>query len=171
MENFVAIDFETATPKRDSACQVGIIMVKNGVIAHEWSTLIKPPGNKYGWAQTRVHGLSAKDTVKAKTFKEVYPEIKRRIKGHTIVAHNAPFDKSVLKSTMESNGLNYYELELEGKWQCTLKKFKQMGYGTAKLNECCERHEIALDHHEALSDARACAKLYMIEDKQGKLKL
>ena len=169
--NFVAIDFETATGKRDSACQVGIVMVKDGVIAHEWSTLIKPPGNKYGFFQTKVHGLTAKDTEDAPTFKEVYPEIKRRIKGHVIVAHNVAFDKSVLEETMKSNGLNYGELGLRGRWECTLKKFKQLGYKSAKLNECCKIHKIELDHHEALSDARACAKLFLIETPQGKLKL
>lgn len=168
MENFVAIDFETAMGKRNTACQVGIVMVKDGVIAHEWSTLIKPPGNKYGWAQTKVHGLSAKDTKNAPTFKEIYPQIKRRIKGHTIVAHNVAFDKSVLKATMEDNGFDYNELELEGKWQCTLKKFKKI-YSSAKLNECCEKHGIELDHHDALSDARAAAKLYMVESPQQKL--
>jgi DNA polymerase-3 subunit epsilon len=171
MDNFVAIDFETATGKRDSACQVGIVMVKDGVIAHEWSTLIKPPGNKYGWAQTGVHGLKSKDTENAPTFKEVYPDIKRRIKGHTIVAHNAKFDKSVLQKTMESNGLDYKELDLEGKWRCTIEKEKKDGHTKIKLNECCERYDIKLDHHEALSDARACAKVYMVDSKQSKLNL
>jgi DNA polymerase-3 subunit epsilon len=169
--NFVAIDFETATGKRDSACQVGIVMVKNGVIAHEWSTLIKPPGNKYGWIQTGVHGLKPEDTENAPTFKEIYPEIKRRIKGHIIVAHNVAFDKDVLEKTMKANGLNYGELGLRDKWQCTMNKFKKMGYASSKLNECCKIHKIELDHHEALSDARACAKLFLIDTPQGKLNL
>ena len=30
------------------------------------------------------------------------------------------------------------------------------------LNRCCEIHNIELKHHDALSDARACAKLYLI---------
>ena len=169
MGNFVAIDFETATGKRDSACQVGIVMVKDGVIAHEWSTLIKPPGNQYNFWQTKVHGLSAKDTKNAKTFKEVFPEIQRRIKGHKLVAHNAPFDRSVLKASMESVGLDYDSLGVT--WECTLEKEKREGHSKVKLNECCERHGIQLDHHEALSDARACAKVYLVESSQQKLGL
>jgi len=161
--NFVAIDFETATGKRNSACSVGIVMVKDGVIAHEYQALIKPPGNKYSWANTKVHGLTAKDTANAKTFKELYPEIKRRLQGNILVAHNEVFDRSVLKATMELYGLDYTELKLSEKWECTMKKFKDKGYKSTKLNECCSKHKIELDHHEALSDAIACAKLFLIK--------
>ena len=169
--NFVAIDFETATGKRDSACQVGIVMVKDGVIEHEWSTLIKPPGNTYAYFNTKVHELKSEHTKDAPTFKEVYPEIKRRLKGNIIVAHNESFDRDVLEKTMISNGLDYSELGLSKKWECTMNKFKKMGYASSKLNECCKKHNIELEHHEALSDARACAKLFLIETPQGKLKL
>jgi len=169
--NFVAIDFETATGKRDSACQVGIVMVKDGVIEHEWSTLIKPPGNKYAYFNTKVHGLKSEHTKNAPTFKEVYPEIKRRLKGHLLVAHNESFDRDVLEKTMISNGLDYSELGLNEKWECTMNKFKKMGYASSKLNECCKKHDIELEHHEALSDARACAKLFLIDTPQIKLNL
>lgn len=161
--NFVAIDFETATGARNSACSVAIVMVKDGVIAHEYSTLIKPPGNKYSWMNTKVHGLTKKDTANAKTFKELYPEIKRRLEGNVVVAHNESFDRSVLKATMEHYGLDYSELKLAPKWKCTMKKFKDKGYKSAKLNECCKKHKIELKHHEALSDAVACAKLHLIK--------
>ena len=167
--NFVAIDFETATGKRNSPCAVAIVMVKDGVIAHEWSTLIKPPDNKYGWAQTKVHGLSAKDTKDAPTFKEIFPQIKRRLEGNTVVAHNESFDRSVLKAAAELNGLDCKGLKLGKKWICTMKKFKEAGFKSAKLNECCKVYKIDLDHHEALSDARASAKLHLVEiDKKDK---
>ena len=160
--NFVAIDFETATSERHSACAVGIVMVKDGVIAHEYHTLIQPPNNFYDWRTTRVHGLKSKDTRDAPSFLDVYPEIKRRLQGNLIVAHNEAFDRSVLRKTMEFYGLDYNELELAEKWECTVKKFKAKGYTSAKLNYCCDVHNIELNHHEALSDAIGCAKLYLV---------
>jgi len=115
--------------------------------------------------------LTSKDTKDAPTFKEIYPQIKRRLQSNTIVAHNEPFDRSVLKKTMESNGPDYGELGLDMKWECTMKKFKDAGFKSAKLNECCKVYKIDLVHHEALSDARACAKLFLVEiDKKDKKK-
>ena len=42
--NFTAIDFETATGKRSSACAVGIVTVEDGVISDTFYSLIQPRG-------------------------------------------------------------------------------------------------------------------------------
>ena len=40
--NFIATDFETATSKRASICEVGICVVQNGKIAKKRSWLVRP---------------------------------------------------------------------------------------------------------------------------------
>ena len=160
--NFVAIDFETATSKRNSACSVGIVTVENSEIVEEYHTLIQPPNNEYNWHNVQVHGITEVDTYKAPRFNEIYPEIKKRLAGNLIVAHNESFDRSVLKKSLLDFGLDYIDLDLPDKWECTMKIFKEKGYVPAKLNTCCALHGIQLHHHDALSDARACAKLYLI---------
>jgi DNA polymerase-3 subunit epsilon len=162
MLNFIAIDFETATAKRNSACSVGIVTVENGVIIEEYHTLIKPPNNEYNWHNIQVHGINEFDTVHSPNFIQVYPEIRKRLAGKTVIAHNESFDRSVLKNTMLDFGIDYSELGLPEKWECTMKIFKAKGYKPAKLNVCCAHYNIELQHHDALSDARACAKLYLI---------
>lgn len=72
---FTAIDFETATAFHP--CSVGIVTVQNGVIVDEFVTLIKPPNNQYSPFTIAVHGIRPRDTVNAKSFLEVYPEIKK----------------------------------------------------------------------------------------------
>lgn len=42
MENFAAIDFETANRERSSVCSVGIVIVKNGKIVDKIYRLIRP---------------------------------------------------------------------------------------------------------------------------------
>ena len=44
---FTAIDFETATYDRHSACAVGIVTIDNGIIIDEYYTLIQPPDKKH----------------------------------------------------------------------------------------------------------------------------
>jgi DNA polymerase-3 subunit epsilon len=160
--NFVAIDFETATPKRNSACSVGIVTVENGIIVEEFHTLIQPPNNEYNWHNIQVHGITELDTYNSPRFDQVYPEIKNRLAGSVVVAHNESFDRSVLRNTMIDFGIDYVDIELPEKWECTMKIFKAKGYVPAKLDVCCARHGIQLQHHDALSDARACAKLYLV---------
>jgi len=160
--NYVAIDFETATSKRNSVCSVGIVTVEDGEIIEEFHALIQPPNNEYNWHNIQVHGITEDDTINSPSFEHVYPEIKKRLAGKITVAHNESFDRSVLKNSMLDIGIDYSDIDLPEKWECTLKIYKTMGYQPAKLNVCCEYHGIELQHHDALSDARGCAKLYKI---------
>ena len=159
--DFVAIDFETAIGQ-DTPCAVGIVSVENNRIVDEYVQLIKPPNNLYNWHNTKVHNLSSADTVNAPKFEQVYPEIKKRLQNKIVVAHSEQFDRSVLQKTMQRCGLNYSELNLSERWECTFKKFKGQGYASCSLGSLCQHHDIKLNHHEALSDARGCAALWML---------
>lgn len=58
MENFAAIDFETANEQRTSVCSVGVVIVRNGEIADSYYSLIRPEPEYYTYWNTRVHGLT-----------------------------------------------------------------------------------------------------------------
>ena len=151
MPTFTAIDFETAQPKRWSICQVGLVRVEAGVVTQELSLLVRPPEDMYSGFNTAVHGLTARDTMTEPGFDAIWPQIANFIEGQTVVAHNMAFDGSCLKQALEFYGLAQPQFEK----QCTYKLFKK------KLNHCCEEFDIPLNHHDALSDARACAALYL----------
>lgn len=159
---FVAIDFETATAQKDSACAVGVVWVKGLDIVEEYYTLIQPPNNEYNFYNSRVHGIRARDTVNAPSFSEVYPKLRSILQGKKMVAHNASFDREVLYYSMLSAGLNFAELELAKKWDCTVNIYRRKGLPKVNLAACSKLYGIDLRHHNALSDAKACAKLYMI---------
>lgn len=158
---FTAIDFETATGHHP--CSVGIVTVENGVIVDKFVTLIKPPNNEYNPYTIRVHGIYPRDTVNAKTFLEVFPEIKRRLINRVVVAHNESFDRNVLSKSMTLYGLDYEDLNIASRWECTVKIYKSKGLKPTTLSDCCRAMQIELNHHEALSDAIACAKLYLLK--------
>ncbi|MFN8284709.1 MAG: 3'-5' exonuclease [Chitinophagales bacterium] len=158
---FTAIDFETATYKPHSACAVGIVTVEHGIITDAYSTLIQPPENFYSYHNIRVHGITSKHTYNTPTFDELYPEIYKRLLHKNIVAHNESFDRSVLRGCISHYGLSSKGLSLHKQWQCTVKLYRSLGYWHNKLSDCCARLNIPLNHHDALSDARACALLYL----------
>lgn len=157
---FTAIDFETAVGYHP--CSVGIVTVQNGIIVDEFVSLIKPPNNYFSPYTIAVHGIQPWQTEKANSFLEIYPEIKKRLQSKTVVAHNESFDRNVLAKSMALYGLDYEELNIGNRWQCTVKIYKAKGFKPAKLSDCCREMQIELQHHEALSDARACAKLYLL---------
>ncbi len=153
MNSFTAIDFETAQGYRWSICQVGLIRVENGIITKELDILVQPPNNYY-WANfTTIHGISAKDTRSSPAFNQVWHQIEPYIKDQNIIAHNGfGFDFPVLSKTLE-----YYNMPTpEYNKFCTYKIYK------SNLANLCQLHNIPLNHHDALSDARACAKLFLL---------
>ena len=90
------------------------------------------------------------------------PKIKKRLQNRVVVAHNESFDRNVLAKSMASCNLDYAELNIASRWECTVKIYKAKGLKPTKLSDCCREMNIQLQHHEALSDARACAKLYLL---------
>ena len=57
MENFAAIDFETANFERSSVCSVGVVIVRDGEITDSFYSLIQPEPNYYNYRCMQVHGL------------------------------------------------------------------------------------------------------------------
>ncbi|MEL1239698.1 3'-5' exonuclease [Flavobacterium flavipallidum] len=157
---FTAIDFEIATAFHP--CSVGIVTVENGIVVDEFVTLIQPPNNQYNPFTIQVHGIYPSDTARAQNFLQVFPEIQKRLQNRVVVAHNESFDRNVLAKSMAYYGLNYTDLNIADKWECTVKIYKAKGVKPTKLSDCCKVMNISLNHHEALSDARACAQLYLM---------
>jgi DNA polymerase-3 subunit epsilon len=109
-----------------------------------------------------IHGIRPARTAGAPNFGELWPELASRLEGQFVVAHNAAFDRSVLWRSAEHYGLDAEAQVPRKRWFCTMLHYRAMGYSPARLDCCCERHGIGLDHHEALSDARACARLALL---------
>ena len=42
IRDFIAIDFETANQQPSSVCSVGVVMVRNGLVADSFYSLIQP---------------------------------------------------------------------------------------------------------------------------------
>ena len=96
MEDFAAIDFETANNERTSVCSVGVVIVRNGEIVDSFYSLIQPEPNYYNYWCSQVHGLTREDTEDAPVFPKVWKQIEPLIEGLPLVAHNKAFDESYM---------------------------------------------------------------------------
>lgn len=160
MDKFIAIDFETAHGKRYSACAIGIVVVENEQITERLHLLIQPPENKYFYKNIEIHGITPEITKSAPTFDCIYPTIQKYLNNSLVVSHNAAFDMDVLAKTMDFYGLANDDLDFD--FCCTLNIY---GGG---LKECCKEFNIPLTHHDPLSDAEACAQLFVKAKNEDK---
>jgi len=157
---FAAIDFETATAKRSSACALGLVIVDSGRIVDEQSWLIRPPGNEYDEFNTRLHGIRADDTKDAPSFDDVWTQASALVGDRMLVAHNAPFDMSVIRHS----AIFHDYTPPESSFLCTarLARSRCPDLRSWRLPNVCDALGITgLNHHDALSDARAAAQVLL----------
>ncbi len=163
--DFVAIDFETADNRRDSACAVGLIRVRRGRISDREYRLIRPPRKEFRF--TYLHGISWEDVCDEPDFGEVWPELTSFLRGAKfLAAHNAPFDRSVLRACCDVHGLPHPKVPFECTVQLARRAWELPRNGLAVV---CEHLGIDLEHHEALSDAEACARIVLAAARKGVL--
>lgn len=155
--DFVAIDFETADYGRDSACAVAMVRVVNDRIAARVHHLIRPPRTDFVFSH--LHGITWQDVARKPRFAELWPELSKVIGSAAfLAAHNASFDRSVLTACCGMAGLPSPRIP----FLCTVQLARRVWniYPT-RLPIVCGRLGIPLDHHNAASDAEACARIVL----------
>lgn len=159
--NFVAIDFETATFDRHSACELGICVVENGIITITHTWLIKPPSFPYFSPRNiEVHGITPNDVADAPTFDEIWSEVEEIMYGNLMIAHNASFDANVLRGCLEYYGI----FKPKNKYLCSIQLAKKSWKGLQSygLKNLANHHQISFTHHRAGADAEVCAKISLL---------
>lgn len=163
MPTFAAIDFETANFHPDSACAVGLVVVQGSRIVRREHHLIRPPDGQFSF--THIHGLTWDDVHEAPTFAELWPVLAGALGDAAfLAAHNASFDRRVLDACCRTYGLASPSLP----FVCTVKVARTVWrLFPTKLPDVCRHLDIPLTHHQADSDAEACARIVIAARKTG----
>jgi len=155
--DFITMDFETANRQTHSACSLALTIVEDNQIIDEYYSLIKPE-TWFNQFNTTIHGITETDVESSPKFPGIWNDISNYFtKDQLVVAHNMPFDKRILNGT-----LNYYKIqEPELKTLCTVQTSRRLlkELPNHKLNTVANYYRIPLNHHHALDDARASAKI------------
>lgn len=163
--DFLALDFETATAQWNSPCELGLAVVRNGVVADVRNWLIKPASWPHfsPW-NVAVHGIRPADVADAPTFDEVWEQVLPLVEHATLVAHNASFDMGVLRGTLASYRLRHPLFQ----YFCSVSLSKRIWPHMPKhdLKTLCVRNGIPLIHHRAGNDAEATARLVLRAGEQ-----
>ncbi|WP_150273084.1 3'-5' exonuclease [Paenibacillus tepidiphilus] len=156
--DFTAIDFETANASRSSACSLGLVQVRGGIITREHVWLIDPQQHFSGM-NIAIHGITPAMVKGQPTFRELWPVLAPLLMDEIVIAHNAAFDMSVLRYCLDEAAIGYPSFQ----YMCTYLLGKKMlsELPSHKLNVLSGHFGISLRHHDALEDARAAASILL----------
>ena len=153
--DFTAIDFETANPAMDSACQLGLTVVQAGEIIEQKSWLIRPPTERFDY--TYIHGITWRHVAGEPDFGDLWPQIRPFLENRVIAAHNVQFDLGVFFALVKLYRIGF--------WQggaidsVTVARRTWPWLANHQLQTVASHLCIPLDHHDAASDAYACAEI------------
>jgi DNA polymerase-3 subunit epsilon len=165
MPRFVAIDFETADYGPDSACALGAVVIADGRVDAVRYHLIRPPRTFMRF--TPVHGLTWDDVADSPDFAALWPDLRDVFDGaEAIVAHNAGFDRNVLRACCHAAGHAAPDLP----FVCTMRLARALWrVRPTALPDVCRFLAITLErHHNAEADARACAEIAIAAIADGR---
>lgn len=163
---FLAIDFETSNYQRD-ACAVCVTLFDDIVDYKTIYSLIRPPNSKFDFPSQ--HGITWETVKDQRSFAEVWGEIEHLIgEADYFVAHNASFDRHVLRRSCELAGIPTPEVP----FICTRLIASRCWEGISwkegsSLKDICHKFGIPLVAHYAPSDTWACAQLLKRAIEEG----
>ena len=157
---FLALDTETNGRMGDlcEMTEVGCVLVGGGELHEEWSSLVRVERPLSRGIQ-RFTGISQAMVDDAPPPEEVLPVIGEKLRRRVLVAHNASFDRRVLKQAFESARLEWPNPPV----LCTVamgRRFAPLAR-QRRLALLAESLGIEVDEtHRALPDALTCARIF-----------
>ena len=158
-DRYIAFDVETPNYANNRMSAIGIAVIENGEIAGECYTLVNPEAH-FDPFNIELTGITPELVADAPTFPELWSELEPLMDSGLLVAHNAPFDMSVLAKCLRHYNIRWHP---RVEYACTCRMGRRLlpHLPNHKLNTLCDYLEISLDHHHAGSDSRACGEILL----------
>ncbi len=162
---FVIVDLETtgASPKNGSAItEIGAIKVKTGQVIDQFESFVNPlsPIPEY---ITDLTGITNQMLMNAPIIDEIFPKFLEFVGDHedsVLVAHNAPFDLSFLKSAAKELDLIWPKYRTLDTVTIARQVLSKEDVPNCKLGTLAEFFGTKVEpNHRALDDAKATTEV------------
>jgi DNA polymerase III epsilon subunit family exonuclease len=156
---FLVLDTETNGLSGDQCelTEVGAVLVGGGELHDRFSSLVRTNMPLRRGIQ-RFTGITQAMVDGAPDLDAVLPELEDRMRGRVMVAHNAPFDRRVLRQAFERIGLDWPAPPT----LCTVSLSRALMplQGRRGLGPVADALGIEVEtQHRALADAETCARV------------
>ena len=175
---FVVVDLETtgASPKKGAAItEIGAVKVKGGEIIGEFKSFVNPlsPIPEYITAMTGISDLMLAD---APVIDEIFPTFLEFVGSHNeavLVAHNAPFDLSFLKSAAKDLDYEWPKYKTLDTVTIARQLLTKEDVRDCKLGTLAQFFGTKTEpNHRALDDAKATTEiLHGLFERLGSLEI
>lgn len=156
----VILDVETTGGKATyhRIIEIGLLIVDDGKLIERWQSFINPETSLPPFIQ-KLTGIQPYMIDDAPIFASIAQSLFDKLKGRTLVAHNARFDYGFLKNEFERVGISYNTKPL-----CSVKfsrdlypQFKHHG-----LSAIIKRFQLTIENrHRALDDASMIYEFFL----------
>ncbi|GAB6157596.1 PolC-type DNA polymerase III [Desulfotomaculum varum] len=159
---YVVLDFETTgfSPQTAEIIEIGAVKYLNGEETARYGTLVKPE-KEIPFEVTKLTGITPEMVREAPPAKQALAALRDFIGNAVLVAHNASFDASFLKTGFRK----HLQVEIKNPVIDTLGVARVLlpQLKNHKLDTLVKEFKIELaNHHRAVDDAAATGKLWQI---------
>lgn len=163
-QTFVVFDLETTglnsspiTGNMDKIIEIGAFKIIEGEIAESFTTFINPE-RKLSEEIINLTGITEDMLVGAPNYEEAMPDFYKFCSGSILVGHNVVgFDFKFVDYYWQRLGYNFPRKLID-----TIPLSQELLYlSNYKLNTIAERFSITFNHHRAIDDALATAKIFI----------
>lgn len=156
------VDTETTGLGNDAEAVEICVLDMSGNVMFE--SLCKPRRAKMTPGAQRVHGIQPETLAQSPDFPALWPAFSAAVKGRTLIAYNAEFDRRILRQTCaawaEHLPMDQWAFDaLRTDWSCLMNGYSIFNGARVSLEVACGKHGIQPGHHSAASDCRAALGL------------
>lgn len=162
---YIAFDVETPNFANDRMSAIGIAVVEAGEIVGSYDTLVNPE-ERFDRFNIRLTGITPEMVADKPTFPQLWREIGPLLDSGLLIAHNAPFDLSVLAKCLRGYGI-FWRPRVRYACTCQMSRRLLPQLPDHKLNTLCAYLDLDLDHHRAGSDSLACGEILLHHLRNG----
>ncbi|MBE5963730.1 MAG: PolC-type DNA polymerase III [Lachnospira sp.] len=159
-DKYVVFDIETTgfSPTNDRIIEIGAVKIENGEEVDRFSTFVNPD-IPIPFRIENLTGINDSMVATAPFINEVLPKFLEFCEGCVLVAHNADFDVSFIKSKAKDSNIAYEPTYLD---TVALARILMPNLTRYKLDVVAKALAIPpFNHHRAVDDAAVTAQIFV----------
>ena len=162
---YIAFDVETPNYANHRISAIGVTVVEQGEVMAQYDYLVNPE-TRFAPFNVALTGITPEMVADKPVFPQLWQELEPILSSGLLVAHNAPFDLSVLAKCLRDYGIAWRPCD---HYVCTCQMSRRQlpQLPNHKLNTLCDFLGLELDHHQAGSDSLACGEILLHHLRSG----
>jgi len=156
-DTYVVFDVETPNSRNSRMSAIGLVLLEDGEETRSFYSLVNPETG-FDAFNIRLTGITPRMVQGKPSFPVLWELLRPLMERGILCAHNAPFDLGVLSCCLRDYGIQW-KPRVDYVCTCQMGRRLMPEAPNHRLDTLAALRKLPLQHHNALSDTRACAGL------------